>query len=245
MYRNLFHTWQIEASGVLFKSVWEQCMFAKLPKVYICGGVKMSKKIVSVVVCLLLLCACCVGFAACGDDDEEPQTPLRDNAKWFTEEELTAKGLSGLTAPTGLSGDMTTNVSWFNDGYAFSQVCPDEDTFTKNAESYFDYFKNNYDGLFGTTRMEKLSRSSGETWYIIEPKTDLADYFDDNPSKMYKFYYVKDNTIVDGYFDEGCVWTFEIRYEFSTDKNAYLFKIFVESADVAHNGSLTYYYKLK
>ena len=68
-------------------------------------------------------------------------------------EELAKKGLSALPAPTGLSGDMSSDLDWYNDGYAFHQACPDEDTFTQNAEAYLNYFKLKYDGRFGVTKL--------------------------------------------------------------------------------------------
>lgn len=58
-----------------------------------------------------------------------------------------------LPAPTGLSDDMSSDLNWYNDGYSFSQACPDEDTFTKNAKVYFNYFKSKYDGRFGVTKL--------------------------------------------------------------------------------------------
>ena len=80
---------------------------------------------------------------------------------------------------------------------------------------------------------------------VIEQKNDLSDYFDDNPSKLYKFYYVRTNTLDNGYFAKGSVWIFEIRYEFDTASDGYKFKLFVESADSSHNGIYTNYYKMK
>ena len=85
--------------------------------------------------------------------------------------------------------------------------------------------------MFGKPRIEKSGKETNETWYIIEQKNNLSDYFDDNPSKLYKFYYVRDNTLDDGYFAKGSVWIFEIRYEFDTDSDVYEFKLFIESAD--------------
>ena len=80
------------------------------------------------IVCAVLLAITCVGFVACGSngDDEDNKKTLHDSTKWFTEEELSAKGLAGLTAPTGLSGEMNSSDAWYNDGYSFSQACPDE-----------------------------------------------------------------------------------------------------------------------
>ena len=159
------------------------------------------------IICSVLLAITCVGFVACGNDNGggETQKPLHDSTKWFTEEELSAKGLAGLTAPTGLSGEMNSSDAWYNDGYSFSQVCPDEETFKTNAETYFSYLKTHYDGVFGKPRSEKISMDTNENWYIIEQKNDLSDYFDDNPSKLYEFYYVRNNTLDNGYFEKGSV----------------------------------------
>ena len=143
----------------------------------------MFKKRLSMIICSVLLVITCVGFVACGNDNGggETQKTLHDSTKWFTEEELSAKGLAGLTAPTGLSGEMNSSDAWYNDGYSFSQVCPDEETFKTNAETYFSYLKTHYDGVFGKPRSEKISMDTNENWYIIEQKGDLSDYFDDNP----------------------------------------------------------------
>ena len=86
---------------------------------------------------------------------------------------------------------------------------------------------------------------SNENRYAIEQKSELSDYFDNNPSKLYQFYYVKDNTLENGYFVKGSVWIFEIRYEIDTETNQYKFKLFAESADSSHNGVYSNYYKMK
>ena len=207
----------------------------------------MFKKSLSVIICTVLLAITCIGLVACGNDagSGETQKPLHDSTKWFTEEELSAKGLAGLTAPTGLSGKMNSSDSWFNDGYSFSQVCPDEETFRMNAETYFSYLKKHYDGAFGKPRNEKYSMDTNENWYIIEQKSNLSEYFDDNPSKLYKFFYVRNNTSDNGYLVKGSVWIFEIRYEFDTDSDGYKFKLFVESADTSRNGIYKNYYKMR
>lgn len=158
---------------------------------------------------------------------------------------MSLKGLTGLTAPTGLSGEMQSSDAWYNGGYSFSQVCPNEDTFMTNAETYFSYFKTNYNGMFGKPKLEKFSMDTNENWYIIEQKNDLSDYFDNNPSNLYKFYYVRDNTLDNGYFTRGSVWIFEIIYEFDTNSNEYKFKLFIESADSSRNGIYTNYYKMR
>ena len=207
----------------------------------------MFKKSLSMIICTVLLAITCIGLVACGNNDGsgETQKPLHDSTKWFTEEELSAKGLAGLTAPTGLSGKMNSSDSWFNDGYSFSQVCPDEETFRMNVETYFSYLKKHYDGAFGKPRIEKYSMDTNENWYIIEQKNNLSEYFDDNPSKLYEFFYVRNNTSDNGYLVKGSVWIFEIRYEFDTDSDGYKFKLFIESADTSRNGIYTNYYKMR
>ena len=98
--------------------------------------------------------------------------------------------------------------------------------------------------MFGVPRFEKYSKDTNEYWYIIEQKSELADFFDNNPSKLYSFYYVRNNTLENGYFIKGSVWIFEIRYEFDTDSDQYKFKMFIESADSTRNGVYTNYYKM-
>ena len=207
----------------------------------------MFKKRFSMMICAVLLAITCVGLVACGNGDGGGETPkpLHDNTKWFTEEELSAKGLAGLTAPTGLSGEMNTSDASYNDGYSFSQGCPDEETFNANAETYFSYLKTHYDGAFGKPRIETYSMDTNENWYIIEQKRDLSNYFDDNPSKLYKFYYIRNKTLDNGYFAKGSVWFFEIRYEFDTNSNEYKFKLFIENADSSHSGIYTNFYKMR
>lgn len=203
------------------------------------------KKIIIMALCLSLIMTCGVFLAACnkgGGNGDNNKTQIRDDTKWFSEEELAKKGLSALPAPTGLSGDMSSDLNWYNDGYSFHQACPDEDTFTQNAEAYLNYFKSKYDGRFGVAK--PFMYGEDETFYKITQKTDLSDYFSDNPSSLYKFYYVTDTTLEDGYFKADAVWTFEIRYEFNTTKNTYLFKIFIENARKSHNGVYTNYYKM-
>lgn len=207
------------------------------------------KKIIIMALCLSLVMTCGVFLAACnkgGDNGDNNKTQIRDDTKWFSEEELAKKGLSALPAPTGLSGDMNSYLYWYNDGYSFHQACPNEDIFYENVEKYFAYFNEKFDGRFGTidTRSYKYSPSTNEYYYNILKKTDLADYFSNNPSSLYKFYYVTDKTLEDGYLKADAVWTFEIRYEFDTTKNTYLFKIFIENARKSDNGVKTYYYKM-
>lgn len=203
------------------------------------------KKIIIMALCLSLVMTCGVFLAACnkgGGNGDDNKTQIHDDTKWFSEEELAKKGLSALPAPTGLSGDMSSDLYWYNDGYAFHQACPDEDTFKQNAETYLNYFKSKYNGRFGVAKI--FMDGEDETFYKITQKTDLADYSSKNPSSLYKFYYVTDTTLEDGYLKADAVWTFEIRYEFNTTKNTYLFKIFIENARKSPNGAFTNYYKM-
>lgn len=137
----------------------------------------MIKNKTHMISCAMFLAIACTGLVACGSENSSgPSQKVHDSTKWFTEEELSEKGLAGLTAPTGLSGKINSSDTWFNDGYSFSQVCPDESTFNANAETYFSYFKTNYAGMFGVPRFEKYSKDTNEYWYIIEQKSELADF---------------------------------------------------------------------
>ena len=201
------------------------------------------KKIIIMALCLSLVMTCGVFLAACnkggGEGGGDTYVPRNSN-QWFTEAELAKKGLPALPAPTGLSGDMSSDLYWYNDGYSFHQACPDEDTFTQNAEAYLNYFKSKYDGPFGTidTRSYKYSPSTNEYYYNILKKTDLADYFSDNPCPTYTFYYVTDTTLEDGYFKADAVWTFAIMLDDGK------LKIFIENARKTRNGVYTNYYKM-
>lgn len=202
------------------------------------------KKIIIMALCLSLVMTCGVFLAACnkgGGNGDNNKTQIRDDTKWFSEEELAKKGLSALPAPTGLSGDMSSDLYWYNDGYAFHQACPDEDTFTQNAEAYLNYFKSKYDGRFGAINaysLEKYSPSTNEYYYKILKKTDLSDYFSDNPCPTYTFYYVTDTTLEDGYFKADAVWTFTIRLDDGK------LKIYIENAGKTRNGAFTNHYKM-
>lgn len=204
----------------------------------------MFKKILSMIACAITLGVTCFSLISCGDNEGET-TSQHDSTKWFTDEELSKVGLEGLTAPTGLTGEISSDIAWFNNGYAFTQPCPDKDTFDMNAETYFSYFKNNYDGKFGKPRIEKLSTDTNETWYVIEQKDLISDYYSNNPSDLYDFYYVRNTDLDNGYFVKGSVWSFDIRYEFDTISNEYLLKMFIESADTNHSGTFKNYYRIK
>ncbi len=202
------------------------------------------KKIIIMALCLSLVMTCGVFLAACnkgGGNGDDNKTQIRDDTKWFTEAELAKKGLSALPAPTGLSGDMSSDLNWYNDGYSFHQACPDEDSFTQNAEAYLNYFKSKYDGRFGAINaysLEKYSPSTNEYYYKILKKTDLSDYFSDNPCPTYTFYYVTDTTLEDGYFKADAVWTFTIRLDDGK------LKIFIENAGKTRNGVYTNHYRM-
>ena len=202
------------------------------------------KKIIIMALCLSLVMTCGVFLAACnkggGNGGGDTYVPRNSN-QWFTEAELAKKGLSALPAPTGLSGDMSSDLIWYNDGYAFHQACPDEDTFTQNAEAYLNYFKAKYDGRFGAINaysLEKYSPSTNEHYYNILKKAKLSDYFSDNPCPTYTFYYVTDTTLEDGYFKADAVWTFTIRFDDGK------LKIFIENAGKTRNGVYTNHYRM-
>ncbi len=207
------------------------------------------KKIFAITICLIIAVAACFGLVACGDTDDNEggqSTPTRDDSAWFSQEELSARGLANLPAPQNLTGKINTDIMWFRNGYFFSQLCPDEETFNANAQIYFDYFKTNYDKRFGVASIKAISADNVDTWYNITQKSELSDYFDDNPSKLYKFYYVQDTTLGDdNCIVKNSVYTFEIRYEFSTNDNTYLFKMIIESADASKNGTMLFHYVLK
>ena len=211
---------------------------------------KIKNKFFSLIMAVLLIIPAMFLLTACGDNGnngsgENPN--LHDSSKWFTETELSAVGLSNLTAPTGLNGEISSSDSWLKDGYSFSQPCNNVDLLAQNAEIYLNYFKTNYDGYFGhISDNYGVMYGENETWYVLEQSNSISDYFDDNPSKLYKFYYVTNHdTDKQGYFIKNSVYTLEIRYEFNVSKNQYLFKLFIEKADTSSNGKFSYYYKIK
>lgn len=200
----------------------------------------MMKKIL-LLSCLLISC---FAFTSCGEEGYNSTYPQHDNHAWFTEEELQKVGLSSLLAPTGLEGEMQSDIHWFNDGYSFSQTCPNQDVLATNAELYLNYFQTNYKNCFG---IQEFHASSPDTfYYYIRSKENLSAYYDDNPSPLYKFYYVTDTSLAeDGYLKEDAVWSLEIRYEFSTSKNTYDFKLFIEKESKSHNNVYQYKFTLK
>ncbi len=197
--------------------------------------------------CALLIIATCFTLVACNKDENiGGTTPVRDDSAWFSQEELSARGLANLPAPQNLTGKINTDIMWFRNGYFFSQPCPDEETFNANAQIYFDYFKTNYDKRFGVASIKAISADNVDTWYNITQKSELSDYFSDNPSARYTLYYVTDNTLdEDGNIVANSVYMFDVRYEFDTTTNGYLLKIIVESADKSKNGAYTYHYVMR
>lgn len=61
----------------------------------------MLRNKLSIIVYIVLLSITCVNLVACGNNDvnDENKNFVHDATKWFTEEELSTKGLAGLTAP--------------------------------------------------------------------------------------------------------------------------------------------------
>lgn len=210
---------------------------------------KAKCKIFNLIMAVLLIISATFFLTACGDDGDKGSggnSNLHDSSKWFTETELSAVGLPNLTAPVGLNGTISSSDSWFNGGYSFSQPCDNVDVLQQNAEIYLNYFKTNYNGYFGRISNHGVMYSENETWYVLEQGNNVTDYFDDNPSKLYRFYYVTNhNTDEGGYFVKNSVYTLEIRYEFNASTNQYLFKLFIEKADTSTNGVYSYYYKMK
>lgn len=130
-------------------------------------------------ICLIIAVAACFGLVACGDTDDKEggqNTPTINDNAWFSDQELADRGLSGFTAPQNLTGDISTTVTWFNNGYFFSQPCPSKEVFEENAKVYFEYFKDNYDGRFGVTSIKAMGVDTDETWYYITQKSELSDY---------------------------------------------------------------------
>ena len=72
----------------------------------------MLRRKLSIIVYIVLLSITCVNLVACGNNDvsDENINSVHDTTKWFTEEELSAKGLAGLTAPIGLTGVICIQV---------------------------------------------------------------------------------------------------------------------------------------
>lgn len=183
-----------------------------------------------------------------GCDDEETiiigSVDTHDSTKWFTEEELKKVGLEGFSAPEGCNGEMSTSTRSFNDGYSFYQPCPDKSVLDSNAAFYLSYFNTHFKDQSGVAKPFMYGTGDeNTTYYKIKTENDLNAYFGDNPSPLYKFYYVTDTTLQeDGYFKDDAVWSLEIRYETNTD-GRYMFKLFIQNAGLSRNGVYTFKYK--
>ena len=189
---------------------------------------------------LMLLASCAMNENQGGNS----KTEEHDSSAWFTDAELEKIGLSGLECPTNIGNDISTSLTWFNQGYAFSASCESEDVLKENATTIFNYLETNYQDRFGKPRLKAISMDYEEQFFRIENKTDMEEYKDTNPSPLYKFYYVTDTTLAeDGYFKDHAVYSIDIRYELSTDKDAYLLKIFFENASKSTNGMYTFKYQ--
>ena len=73
------------------------------------------KKIFAITICLIIAVAACFGLVACGDTDDNEggqSTPTRDDSAWFSQEELSARGLANLPAPQNLTGKINTDIMW-------------------------------------------------------------------------------------------------------------------------------------
>lgn len=94
--------------------------------------------------------------------------------------------------------------------------------------------------------VSKIYGTSSDTFYYNIIVNDSLDaYKDDNPSLLYKFYYVVDVVPSDdGYLKDNAVYSLEIRYEVNSSSE-YMLKIFIENAKKSHNGIYNYKYKLK
>ncbi len=193
-------------------------------------------------ICLLISCLALVG---CDDETHSISNngELHDSSNWYSETELEKVHLPNLKAPMNCTGEMSTSTTWFNEGYSFYQPCPSEEVMIENANAYFDYFKTSYEGNFGKT---KIHASSDDTvYYYISYDDSLEAYRGDNPSPLYKFYYVTDTALGDdGYLKKDAVYAFEIRYETNLSSE-YMLKIFIEKAGISHNGAIEYKYNLR
>lgn len=65
--------------------------------------------------CALLIIATCFTLVACNKDENiGGTTPVRDDSAWFSQEELSARGLANLPAPQNLTGKINTDISSLN-----------------------------------------------------------------------------------------------------------------------------------
>ena len=86
---------------------------------------------------LMLLASCAMNENQGGNS----KTEEHDSSAWFTDAELKKIGLSGLKCPTNIGNDISTSLTWFNQGYAFSASCESEDVLKENATTIFNYLE--------------------------------------------------------------------------------------------------------
>lgn len=199
----------------------------------------MKKKFFSVAMCLCVMVFVSLVFVGCNDNPPAQSTPVHDSKAWFTESELSSVGLSGLKAPTGCTGEIYTdeNNAWGE--MVFNQSCESVDIMTQNAQTILNYFTQNYGGKFGYAELYASTIDNDKFYYNINLSTELNDYFDDNPSPMYTFYYILNEDVdTDGYYVEGAVYSLEIRFESGK------IKLFIDDAGENDYGNIKMYYKL-
>ncbi len=138
----------------------------------------------------------------------------------------------GFNLPHGITGEISTGVDWFNDGYSFSQVCENQAVLETNAQAYYSYFSTNDPSQFGKEKFVALSLDDNATYYQIIPAT-MEECYSTNPSARYMFYYVRDTELEDRYLKQDAAWFFDIRYE--TVDGVYKLKIFVENAALSRS----------
>ena len=120
------------------------------------------KKIIIMAFCLSFVMTCGVCLAACnkggGEGGGDTYVPRNSN-QWFTEAELAKKGLSTLPAPTGLIGDMSSDLNWYNDGYFSIRHVPTKTRSRKTPIFLMIFGKGERRCTFRTTS-EHLSKST-------------------------------------------------------------------------------------
>lgn len=185
----------------------------------------------------------CSFLGSCGENMNTAKDTDSEQETWFTEKELDAIHLPNLPTPINCTGTGTASTFWFNGGYTYSIPCQNQEILTKNAEIYFNYFKENYNNTFG---IQKLFGTGDTTmYYSIVLKDTLSDYSSDNPCPLYKFYYVTDTEIAeDGFLKDDSVYSFEMRYDLDTETSEHMLKLYIEKASKSRNGIYTLKYKL-
>ena len=191
----------------------------------------MKKKFFSVAMCLCVMVFVSLVFVGCNDNPTAQSTPVHDSKAWFTESELSSVGLSGLKAPSGCTGEIYTdeNNAWGE--MVFNQDCESVDIMTQNAQTILNYFTQNYGGKFGYAERYASTIDNDKFYYNINLSTDLNDYFDDNPSPMYTFYYILNLILTAFYFVLINLWRCSDLLKYNTlcdniESRKYLFPFF-------------------